>query len=143
MVEGGFSLNLQVHNGTQGVTLARLPGRPAKPLPNPPNRIREVRDARGLTQDYVGRQINATGETIRKYETGEAQITIYNLQRVAKALGVRACELLNDYEGARDSEERAALSILRRLSSVERQRAIMLLAAIEQTDVRIRGNHPA
>lgn len=115
-----------------------MAGRPPKPIHNPPNRIREVREEKGLTQEQTARQLGVAGETIRKYETGENAVSIYALQRVAKALGVPAYSLLNDYDHGKVEDEKAVLSILRRLSPNNRQRAIMLLAALEQSDEQLK-----
>lgn len=120
-------------------TIARMPGRPAKPIVNPPNRIREAREAKGLTQDVLGARVGVTGATVAKYETGAAAVSVHQLGRIARAMQVPAYTLISDYEPSRGEEERAVMAILRRLGPGDRQRAIMLLAALEQSEQRFRA----
>lgn len=116
-----------------------MAGRPSKPIINPPNRIREAREARGLTQDQIAKKLDVAGETIRKYETGENQVSVYALQRVAKVMGVPAYTLLNDWEPERGEQERALAALFRRLSPRERERALTVLAALEAEERRHAG----
>jgi len=131
-----FPIDFQWPGVTAAVTLGRMAGRPPKPIHNPPNRIREVREARGQTQEQIAKQLGVAGETIRKYETGENAVSVYALQRVAKALGVPAYSLLNDWEPERGEQERALTSLFRRLSPRERGRALTVLAALEAEERR-------
>ena len=87
-----------------------------------------------MTLKEVGRGAGFSERVVQGYETGENKIRLWQLERIAKALGVPAYSLLNDYDAGRVEDERAMLSIMRRLSPNNRQRAIMLLAALEQSD---------
>lgn len=116
-----------------------MAGRPSKRIVNPLNRIREVREAKGKTQEWVGDKIGVTGATVAKYETGEAAVSVYQLGRIARALGVPAYTLLADYDAPRHEVEVAALSILRRLGPGDQQRALMLLSALEQSEHQIKA----
>lgn len=116
-----------------------MTGRPSNPLPRPPNRIKEVREAKGLTQNWVAERVGVTGESIRKYETGDVAISIFQLERVARALGVPAHTLLNDYIPPSDHET-ALLSIFKRLSHSDRLQAISLVSWLEtQAKTRLFG----
>lgn len=59
-------------------------------------RIREVRRARGLTLDDVARRCEppTTAQTIGRLETGTRTVSIGWLNRIAKALGVEAQDLV-------------------------------------------------
>lgn len=60
-------------------------------------RIREVRRARGLTLDEVARQCDppTTAQTIGRLETGTRTVSIGWLNRIARALGVEAQDLVD------------------------------------------------
>lgn len=66
----------------------------AKPLPN---RIREIRERLGLTQQELADMIGggATKKTISRYETGETRLNVDMMQRFSAALRVHPQELLN------------------------------------------------
>src|SRR6476661_855507 len=59
-------------------------------------RIREVRRARGMTLDDVGRKCDppTTAQTIGRLETGTRTVSVGWLNRIAKALGVDAQDLV-------------------------------------------------
>jgi len=65
-------------------------------------RIREVRRARGLTLDDVARRCDppTTAQTIGRLETGTRTVSVGWLNRIAKALGVDAQDLVEGSESA-------------------------------------------
>lgn len=65
-------------------------------------RIREVRRARGMTLDDVARACDpqTTPQTIGRLETGTRTVSVGWLNRIAKALGVEAQDLVQGGEGA-------------------------------------------
>ncbi|MEA3067561.1 MAG: hypothetical protein QOK41_968, partial [Sphingomonadales bacterium] len=65
-------------------------------------RIREVRRARGLTLDDVARHCDppTTPQTIGRLETGTRTVSVGWLNRIAKALGVEAQDLVEGGESA-------------------------------------------
>lgn len=65
-------------------------------------RIREVRNARGLTLDDVARRCEpaTTPQTIGRLETGIRTVSVGWLNRIAKALGVEAQDLVERGEMA-------------------------------------------
>lgn len=105
-------------------------GRRAKPLENPPNRIREVRERLGITQDAIGKAISVSGEQVRKLENGTNEVTIGRLEQIARFLHVKPHTLLRDYEPITDGQERHAVELLRKLSPDDRDRAIKMLGAL-------------
>ena len=65
-------------------------------------RIREVRRARGLTLDEVARRCEppTTAQTIGRLETGTRTVSVGWLNRIARALGVEAQDLVERGETA-------------------------------------------
>ena len=65
-------------------------------------RIREVRRARGMTLDDVARACEppTTPQTIGRLETGTRTVSVGWLNRIAKALGVEAQDLVEGGESA-------------------------------------------
>jgi transcriptional regulator with XRE-family HTH domain len=65
-------------------------------------RIREVRRARGLTLDEVARRCEpqTTPQTIGRLETGTRTVSVGWLNRIARALGVEAQDLVEGGQGA-------------------------------------------
>lgn len=60
-------------------------------------RIREVRRAKGLTLEDVGKRCNpaTTAQTIGRLETGTRTVSVNWLNRIAAALGVTAADLVD------------------------------------------------
>src|SRR5947209_658888 len=65
-------------------------------------RIREVRRARGLTLDDVARRCDppTTAQTVGRLETGTRTVSIGWLNRIARALGVEAQDLVDGGEAS-------------------------------------------
>lgn len=70
-------------------------------------RIREVRKAKGLTLEDVGQRCDppTTAQTIGRLETGTRTVSVGWLNRIAKALGVDAADLV-------DHPDRAELEVV-------------------------------
>lgn len=52
-----------------------------------PNRLRELRESAGLSQAALGQKVNLSGMQISRLETGDRQLNIYWIERLARALG--------------------------------------------------------
>ena len=59
-------------------------------------RIREVREARGMTLHQLGRAVGLTWQQVQRIETGVSQLNIPRLTTFAQALGVPVSELLTE-----------------------------------------------
>lgn len=57
-------------------------------------RIREVRNARGLTLSYVADMLHLSEATMSRYETGERKIVADLLAPLGEAMGVDPCLFL-------------------------------------------------
>ena len=84
-------------------------------------RIREVRRARGMTLDEVARACDppTTPQTIGRLETGTRTVSVGWLNRIAKALGVDASDLVQGGE----SVELKVAAVLGRSGAVAPKRA--------------------
>lgn len=58
------------------------------------NRIKELRDQRGMTLEQVAEGADTTFQQIQRLEQGKRRLTDDWMRRVAKALGCSAAELL-------------------------------------------------
>jgi transcriptional regulator with XRE-family HTH domain len=57
-------------------------------------RIRELREERGLTQEKLAALADLHRAYVGQVERGEKSVGLRNLQRIARALGVRIQDLL-------------------------------------------------
>jgi transcriptional regulator with XRE-family HTH domain len=57
-------------------------------------RLKKLREARGMSQDAVAKKARITREYLIRLEAGRYDPTVGVLQRLAKALKVKATELL-------------------------------------------------
>ena len=57
-------------------------------------RMRQIRKLRGLTQEALALSCNLDRSYIGGVERGERNVSLVNIHRIAKALGVRPYELL-------------------------------------------------
>lgn len=99
-------------------------------------RIREVRRARGMTLDEVGRACEppTTAQTIGRLETGTRTVSIGWLNRIARALGVEAQELV---EGGETTELNVAAVLGPRGAEAPRRRAIVVPPRVDSGQVAI------
>ena len=57
--------------------------------------IRQLREARGMTQAELAQQIGVSSKTVSKWETAKGLPDITLLQPLAQALGISVIELMN------------------------------------------------
>ena len=58
------------------------------------NNLRELRQARGMTQDELAKAIGTTKQCIYKYEKGIVDVPLRKLGVLAEVFGVPVCEIL-------------------------------------------------
>ena len=58
------------------------------------SRIKAARDAAGITQEQLGKLIGVTGVTIMRYEKGQREPRLEQLQSIANALNISVSQLL-------------------------------------------------
>lgn len=69
-----------------------------------PNRIKELREAKGWTQERLGTEAKTTQQTIDRLEKGQRQLTVKWLKTLSDALGCGQMEILS----AQPMHEKAA-----------------------------------
>lgn len=96
-----------------------------QPLANPATRIRELRIARGWSQDELAARLidpetgkPLTRQTAQRWEAGDRALTLDKLEIAAKAFGVPRSQLLPEGDGLTD-QEHETLTWLRSLSAEE------------------------
>lgn len=105
---------------THGVIVTAMRGRPpAEPIKEYPNRLREWRTTRTLSQKQLGDLVGEKYQTVARHETGENQITLAQMKTYARALSIKPEELLNDSD--RINPRLRALAALFDVLSPERQ----------------------
>jgi transcriptional regulator with XRE-family HTH domain len=99
-------------------------------------RIREVRRARGLTLDEVARRCvpATTAQTIGRLETGTRTVSVGWLNRIAKALGVEAQDLV---EGGESAELKVAAILGPGGAMAPRKAAIVVPPRVEDGQVAL------
>lgn len=83
---------------TKAASVVPMPRRRSTPRVAPPfpNRLREVREARGLTLEQVAERINSTAATVSRRESGSRQLKWADLVLMAGALDVTPVDLVGD-----------------------------------------------
>jgi len=99
-------------------------------------RIREVRRARGMTLDDVARRCEpaTTPQTIGRLETGTRTVSVGWLNRIAKALGVEAQDLV---EGGDTSELKVAAILGAGGAMAPRKAAIVVPPRVEDGQIAV------
>src|SRR5678815_4996512 len=97
-------------------------------------RIREVRRARGMTLDEVAQACSppTTPQTIGRLETGMRTVSVGWLNRIARALGVEAQDLV---EGGDNAELKVAALVGPGGAMAPRKTAIVVSPRIEDGQV--------
>lgn len=60
----------------------------------PENKIKQIRELKNFTQEYVAQQLGLSTRAYSKIETGETQLTINRLNEISGILGVPPMEVL-------------------------------------------------
>lgn len=82
------------------------------------NRIRELRDSRGITQNELGRMIGHTDVYVSQIETGKRRIGLDLLEKIAKTLDVSPLSFFRDTWQADDSSDQVS-TLLRRTDQLQ------------------------
>lgn len=104
------------------------------------HRIKQLREAAGMTLEQVAVRSGTTFQQVQRLETGHRRLTIEWMRRIATALGVSMTALLPDAnpdhrEYAQNQEELGLLRYWRLLNSSERA---MIAALMRDKGVEIR-----
>lgn len=63
------------------------------------NKLREIRKARGMTQEMLSKASRVNRVNIAKYENGKSTPSLQSAERLAGALNVTVDDLINNEEG--------------------------------------------
>ena len=98
----------------------------------PPNRIRELRKAAGLSQTALGARVGLTAGQVGHLENGARNLSIEWLRRIAAALEVSAADLLvaSDNPDRLTDEERRIIEAIRRAPKQARHYIMPIVFAI-------------
>lgn len=82
--------------------LARLGLKIIKEVQEAPTRLREIREASGLSQEELAQIVGLSDTAIHLYETGKRVPMFRTAKKIARVLGVSVSELWKEYD---ESEE--------------------------------------
>lgn len=80
-----------------------------------PNRLREIRERKGFSQEELAKLINVIQSTLSRYESGKRRMTISTLDRLAGVLDCHWAEFYTPVDIPRDAREARLLANFRRL----------------------------
>jgi transcriptional regulator with XRE-family HTH domain len=86
-----------------------------KTLPNYPNRVRELRMAKGLTQGELGALVGLGVAHVSRIENGKRDLTQYWMEKFSLALDVAPVDLLGGEYGGLTPEERQLIDTYREI----------------------------
>lgn len=103
-----------------------------------PNRIREVRKAKGLTLQGLGDLVGTNATQVKRLEEGDRKLSVQWMDRISSALQCKPAELLNDFDPKVDALAAEAGEIYEQLSEENKRIATRLLESLlkEQSSQR-------
>lgn len=104
-------------------------------------RIREARKAKHMTQEELGELIGVTGVTIMRYEKGQREPRMDQLQKIGDVLGISWTYLVGSSVGGDTLEESAAIHKEAQASLVLEDAIALVLESIygKPREVKIEG----
>ncbi|MBQ8616542.1 MAG: helix-turn-helix transcriptional regulator [Clostridia bacterium] len=98
------------------------------------DRIRYLRESRGMTQEELGAKIGVQKSAIRKYEKGEVEnIKRSSIKIMADLFGVSPCYLMGwDEEDERINELSEEVKFIEKIQAQYGKEAVQLLSALVQ-----------
>lgn len=63
-------------------------------IEQPELKIKQIRELKNFTQDYMAQQLGLSTRAYSKIETGETQLTINRLNEISRILGITPVEVL-------------------------------------------------
>lgn len=87
----------------------------------PSNRIKDIREDRGLTQEQLAEKLCTSNQQIGRLENSERRLTWEWMQRIANALECHPMDLVDESSTSSNTEERKLLNTYRALPPQERK----------------------
>lgn len=100
-----------------------------KGQPKYPNRIKEIRERLGVSQEELAGKINTTQPTVSRYESAKRRLTFSTLDRLGTALGCHWAEFYAPVPIPKDKREARLLENFRQLSD-DLKEAVERIAAV-------------
>jgi transcriptional regulator with XRE-family HTH domain len=99
---------------------------------SPPNRIREIREAKGVSQAELARRANVTPSALNKVEMGKRGLDQQWMDRLAEALDVAPADLLPDHMNPDRlvGPEQALITLFRAADETQRQQLLAIANAL-------------
>ena len=104
------------------------------------NTIRQLREARGITQSQLSDRMTVSRSTIANWETGTRLPDLHMLSRLAECLGVNPTDLM---EYLQDSQEVPAVIIVEDMPLILSSSRRILSSAIPEAEIYGFGNAAA
>ena len=101
------------------------------------NTIRQLREARGITQSQLSDRMSVSRSTIANWETGTRLPDLHMLSRLAECLGVNSTDLM---EYLQDSQEVPAVIIVEDMPLILSSSQRILSSAIPEAEIYGFGN---
>lgn len=95
--------------------------------------LKKFREARGLTQEELGKSVGVSGVTIGYWESGRSEPLMGKVEKLAKALNVTLDELI--FEKKPENEDELVEQI--KNASEERKEAIRAILSLPEEDLKI------
>lgn len=74
-------------------------------------RVRELREARGLTQPALAARVHMNVKFLSRIEVSDVNVTLATINKLAAALGVPVAELFNTSDQPRTDDRKVALAV--------------------------------
>lgn len=98
------------------------------------NRLREMRERAGFTQDQVGDRLNVSHSTVLRWESGEVPVNIARIRELAQIYNCEELELVTDIDAiASDEQEKALLALARNLNPAERDLVLSVVQSMHKS----------
>lgn len=127
---------------TPRVIFSGMRGRtPAEPRSEYPNRLREWRQARGMSQKALAELTQQKHQSVARHETGDNQITLVQMELYAKALRIKPEELLKDSLRV-NPKLRGLVEVFDTLTPIDQDRFLRMGYAFAEPNVQFLTDHP-
>lgn len=128
-------------SGSPAARVVKFPIMPKKRDFIPTNRIRDIRKAARLTLTQVATALNTTATQIARLETGDRELTLHWMQRLAPILGCIPADMMLPTDGGLDPAERHLVDTVREVP--DHGRAAIFSVAESQQPFRHQSEDPA
>lgn len=118
------------NSGTFGGMRGRRPKMPHKKFPN---RLREWREARGLSIKELALKAGiARWQNVQRYETGERRLQVEDMPRFAAALDIAPGDLLTTPDSPQNPKERVIVELIRKLPLPDQDKLIRIAHSLAE-----------